>query len=248
MLKCHYESTVSRAYLLQRSCPEIRVFGGIVLNQYVGGINPVAVETALRMGAKEVWMPTVDAHNHALAHGGQGKYDLQAVEPTEVPRQPIRILQDDQLIPEVITVLDLIVKHKAILGTSHIGRDELGLLVPTARERGVNKILITHPFFKVPRLDLSFLEEMVSLGAIAEFGYCTVSPMWAYASFTEVAQAIKALGAEHCILVSDGGQPHNPMPCECLRIFAQSLHEKGITRGELDLMLISNPRRLLGLD
>ena len=65
LLKCHHENTVSRAYLVQRVIPGIRVFGGIVLNYYVGGINPAAVEASLRLGGKEVWMPTVDAGYHA---------------------------------------------------------------------------------------------------------------------------------------------------------------------------------------
>ena len=77
MLKCHHESTVSRAYLVQRVVPGIRVYGGIVLNFYVGGLNPAAVEASLRLGGKEVWMPTVDAGYHAEVHGGTGGYDSQ---------------------------------------------------------------------------------------------------------------------------------------------------------------------------
>ena len=77
MLKCHHESTVSRAYLIQRVVPGIRVFGGVVLNSYVGGINPAAVEAALRLGGKEVWMPTIDVGYHAEVHGGTGGYDAQ---------------------------------------------------------------------------------------------------------------------------------------------------------------------------
>ena len=65
VLKCHHENTVSRAYLVQRVMPGIRVYGGVVLNYYVGGINAAAVEAALRLGGKEVWMPTVDAGYHA---------------------------------------------------------------------------------------------------------------------------------------------------------------------------------------
>src|SRR5215218_2225197 len=53
VLKCHHESTVSRAYLVQRVVPGIRVFGGVVLNSYVGGINPAAVEAALRLGGMD---------------------------------------------------------------------------------------------------------------------------------------------------------------------------------------------------
>src|SRR6202050_4502863 len=50
LLKCHHENTVSRAYLVQRVIPGIRVFGGIVLNYYVGGIHPLAEGGSLKPG------------------------------------------------------------------------------------------------------------------------------------------------------------------------------------------------------
>ena len=56
MLKSHHESTVSRAYLLKDEFPDIKIFGGVVLNNFVGGVNPAAAEVALRLGAKEVWI------------------------------------------------------------------------------------------------------------------------------------------------------------------------------------------------
>src|ERR1700746_2634409 len=77
VLKCHHENTVSRAYLVQRVLPGTRGLGGVVLNYYVGGINAAAVEAALRLGGKEVWMPTVDAGYHAQVHGGTGGYRSQ---------------------------------------------------------------------------------------------------------------------------------------------------------------------------
>ncbi|MFN8234197.1 MAG: DUF6282 family protein, partial [Actinomycetota bacterium] len=76
MVKCHSEPTVSRAYLTQKMVPDVQVFGGIVLNRSVGGINPAAVEAALRLGGREVWMPTVDAAFHVEMHGGSA-YDVQ---------------------------------------------------------------------------------------------------------------------------------------------------------------------------
>jgi hypothetical protein len=38
-----------------------KIFGGIILNHAVGGINPVAAFAAIRFGAKEIKMPTVHA-------------------------------------------------------------------------------------------------------------------------------------------------------------------------------------------
>lgn len=71
--------------------------------------------------------------------------------------------------------------------------------------------------------------------------------MWHYATFEQVAHSIKTLGAEKCVLISDAGQPHNPIAPEALRIFSQSLHEHGISEEELMLMMVDNPKRLLGI-
>ena len=61
MLKAHQGSTVERAHLVQQMVDQIRVFGGVVLNYPMGGINPNAVDVYVRLGAKEIWMPTLSA-------------------------------------------------------------------------------------------------------------------------------------------------------------------------------------------
>src|SRR5262245_19189868 len=116
MLKCHHEPTVSRAYLLQSEFPEIQIFGGIVMNQFVGGINPAAAEVALALGAREVWMPTIDANHHVEVHGGRAKYDVQTGGDEFSWGDPISVLgADGKLTRETQVVLELIAKHDAIL-------------------------------------------------------------------------------------------------------------------------------------
>ena len=246
MLKCHHESTVSRAYLIQRVVPGIHVFGGVVLNSYVGGINPAAVEAALRLGGKEVWMPTIDAGYHAEKHGGTGGYDAQQ---GGRGGEGIWVLdREDKLKPEVVEVLELVAQHDAILGTCHLSPREIVALVRAAQDLGIQKVVVTHPFFKVPSLDLSTLEEIVRLGGMPEFGYCTISPAWQRASADKVVQAIKLVGASRCMLVSDTGQRHNPLPSEALRIFAQTLFERGIAEEDIHTMIRHNPNDLLDVD
>jgi hypothetical protein len=246
MLKCHHESTVSRAYLVERMVPGIRVFGGIVLNSYVGYINPAAVEAALRLGGREVWMPTVDAGYHAQVHGGAGGYDAQ-----QGGRGGEGVWVTDhegRLKPEVEEVCKLVAEHNAILSTAHLSPKEIVALVRRGRELGVEKLVVTHPFFKVPNLDIPTLEEIVRLGGMPEFGYCTVSPAWQYASPNKVAEAIGRVGASRCLLVSDTGQRHNPLPSEALRIFAQTVYEKGVCAEDIEKMIARNPDDLLEVD
>src|SRR6266581_7820903 len=49
VLKNHYESTASLAYVVRQVVPGIEIFGGIDLNLTVGGINPAAVERMTMM-------------------------------------------------------------------------------------------------------------------------------------------------------------------------------------------------------
>ena len=247
VLKCHHENTVSRAYLVQRVIPGIRVFGGVVLNYYVGGINPAAVEASLKLGGKEVWMPTVDAGYHAEVHGGTGGYDSQQGGRSQA--EGIWIAdKEGKLRPEVKEVLELVAQYGAILATSHLAPREIVALVREARSVGVEKIVITHPYFRVPNLDLDTLEEVARMGAMPEFGYCTVSPAWQYAAPEKIVQSVERIGASRCLLVSDTGQRHNPLPSEALRIFAQTIFEKGVPAEEVTRMITHNPMQLLDVD
>ena len=40
VLKCHHGYTSDRAYFVRKAVPGIGVYGGVVLNNAVGGINP----------------------------------------------------------------------------------------------------------------------------------------------------------------------------------------------------------------
>ncbi|HCU92707.1 MAG TPA: hypothetical protein DHU96_08165 [Actinobacteria bacterium] len=247
VLKCHHENTVSRAYLVQRVIPGIRVYGGIVLNYYVGGLNPAAVEASLRLGGKEVWMPTVDAGYHAEVHGGTGGYDSQQGGRSQA--EGIWVAdQEGRLQPGVKEILELVAQHGAILGTCHLAPREIVALVREARSVGVEKIVVTHPYFRVPDIDLGTLEEVARMGAMPEFGYCTVSPAWQYAAVDKIVQSVERIGASRCLLVSDTGQRHNPLPSEALRIFAQTVFEKGIPLDQVTRMITQNPLDLLGVD
>src|SRR5215210_3390143 len=67
VLKNHVATTADRAALAMKAVPGIEIWGGIVLNKAVGGINPAAVEWMHRMyggRGKIVWLPTFDADKH----------------------------------------------------------------------------------------------------------------------------------------------------------------------------------------
>ena len=67
VIKGHHCSTVARAALCNDysrtafDSNSFVMYGGLVLNYEAGGLNTNAVQTALEMGAKVIWLPTVDA-------------------------------------------------------------------------------------------------------------------------------------------------------------------------------------------
>lgn len=75
VLKSHNVPTADRAYLVNRVAaekyPDVKftAFGGLCLNRPVGGLNPDAVETSLKLGAKVIWLPTNTAENHYRKNG-----------------------------------------------------------------------------------------------------------------------------------------------------------------------------------
>src|ERR1700691_361231 len=66
VLKNHWESTASLAYLVRKEVPGIEIFGGIDLNRSVGGVNPAAIERMVLVKGgwgRVVWLPTFDSEN-----------------------------------------------------------------------------------------------------------------------------------------------------------------------------------------
>jgi len=64
----------------------------------------------------------------------------------------------------------------------------------------------------------------------------------------DVVAAVQRVGATRCLLVSDTGQRHNPLPSEALRVFAQTVFERGLSEAEVVTMTARNPSDLLELE
>lgn len=245
MLKAHHGGTQETAAVLTRVSQTLRVAGGIVLNRYVGGINPAVVEGALRTGAKCVWFPTIDAEGHVRAFGSTGAYPVQRGGNESGSGIPV-IEDGGRCLPEVREVLKLVAEHDAIVATGHLDAAEIDVLLREASDIGIAKFLITHATFATPNLGEDAVGAFVERGATVELTYLDISPMWRMSTVERSAKLFQRAGARNVVLASDAGQPHNPAPPEALRVFAQCLHEQGIPAEDLRRSLTENPRRLLG--
>ena len=232
LIKSHWTLTADRATIAERVVGGIRVFGGLALNSTVGWINPRAVEVALRMGAKEIWMPTLDL-------AGPGGFRV---------RRPLIAVPDGAPRPEVTQILDLVREADAILGTGHLSVPEIVQLVRTARDRGLRKILVTHPEASFIGMPVSVQKAIRAEGVYFERCFNGLGPQDpAGVTLGELARRIRDVGVESTVLSSDYGQADHPSPSEGLRRFLIALQAQGFSRAELERMAGENPAHLLGL-
>lgn len=243
VLKSHSYPTAPLAYVVASLVPGFAVFGSLCMEHETGGINPHAVETSARLGAKVLWMPTFSAANSmavvarflGLPTRGEGLSVLDA---------------RGELLPAVGQVLEVVKEHQMVLASGHLAPKEVLPLMAEAQRVGVSRLVITHALERGAMEQILSLEELKALagkGAFIEFCVWALMPTGGGMRAREIVNAIRELGAEHCIISSDFGQAHHPYPAEGMRMFIATLLRAGMSRGEVELMAKVNPAWLLGL-
>lgn len=248
VLKSHDYPTAAVAALAQEAVDGCRLFGSICCDEQVGGINPAAVEAALRIGAKIVWMPTHSSP--VLDPGSVTMANASSVTHAHAQGETgaVRVIDEKgRLLAETMEVLALIEEHGAIAATGHTSRDEHFALVGEFASRG--SVIVTHARQASCQPDLS-VEDCVALadlGAVIEFSAITCLGVYACRPVRDVVDAIDAVGVDRCVVSTDFGQQKNPHPAEGLQQMADALVSAGVTEKQVRRMMCDTPSRLLGV-
>jgi microsomal dipeptidase-like Zn-dependent dipeptidase len=233
VFKNHFTMTADRAWLAMQEVSGVEIFGGVALNHAVGGLNAEAVRQLVAFSGgrgKVVWLPTFDAEFWMTRAGDPGEF--------------VSVMRDGRPDPALGEIFDLIAQHELVLAMGHSSPEEVLVLIPEARRRGVRQILVTHGLGQQPSTEQ--LASMVEQDAIIELVWLAVGN----GEFTlgDYAAAIREHGADHFLLSSDLGQEMSPLHTDGLVAFMEGLRAEGISDEEIDLMIRRNPARLLGLD
>ena len=245
LIKSHFESTASRARLVADETG-FPVYGGLALNHTVGGLNPDAVEYALKMGAKMIWLPTIHAA-HFLENRDQVKM-LSRVLGENV--KGISLLDSDgRLEAEIHPILELIAQHDAVLATGHVSVKEASVTVRAAAAMGIQRIVVTHPLSTFVGYSVEDMKGILDIGAAyLEIVYNDTTRVVEHPVLPRaLAEAIRVVGPQNCIMATDSGQWRNPVPVQQMGIFIQDMLLQGFSEQELRLMITVNPAHLLGL-
>jgi hypothetical protein len=250
MLKGHATCTAARAALMQKAVPGLEVYGGLVLNTYVGGLNPISVEATLRQNGRLIWFPTLYSAHH-LKRYGSPKYGHMAPS-TQEPKDPpvgIRVLDSEgRLVSAAREIVSLVAKEGASIASGHLDKAETVALVKECRAQGVPIVLQHINMLELYDWTRAEIVELADMGAWAELCGVFTKPKRNVQTPADCLDMIGWAGPERTILSSDLGQLHQQRPAEGLAELAQQLVDLGLARTDLDLMLKRNPARFLRLD
>ncbi|MEM2082724.1 MAG: DUF6282 family protein [Candidatus Bathyarchaeia archaeon] len=257
VLKSHFQSTSDWAYLARKH-GGAKFFGAVVLNRHVGGLNPYAVRAALgpRIGdeplLKVVWMPTIHSKSHLAIRAKRGDgYDVPTEWGGAAPGcgrraseiEPVEVMAEGAK-PALEEILNLIKEFDLVLATGHLHWEEAELLFERAKERGLEKILMTHPLYEAVDMPLERIVAISKRGGYIEQSYAL--NLIDGIPIRKMAECIEAVGPDRTILTSDLGQATSPSPPAGLLKFFRALQKEGIDPRDIRTMACENPRALLG--
>ncbi|RHV97751.1 amidohydrolase [Clostridium sp. OF09-10] len=221
VVKCHFADTTGRAAILSALYPDLKIYGGLVLNRQAGG--------------KYVWFPTMDSLAYRKFHFRN--------DPSADLSPYLSVLgEDGKLLPAVYDVLDIAAKYDLVVGTGHIGGQEGVPVVLEAAKRGVKRLVLTHAENPATSFSVEDQKLCVKAGAMVEHSFFTVYHN--RVSWELVIEQIRAVGTDNTYLVTDFGQLNSPGSADGLRMFAEGLLERGFSEEEIDKLIRRNPERL----
>jgi hypothetical protein len=250
--KSHHHSMQTDILALRQSAglaeTGVAVFGGVALNRTVGGLNPYAVELALRMGGRVVWFPTISspAHIEFHQHGHDSGFPTAGIPLRD--NEPISVVgADGKLVAEAQDILSVIVAESAILNCGHLPAAEIDVLVPAAVAAGVERIVISHPDFIVGAAP-ERVGQWCRQGAYVEHCLAMVASTRTPGSpVGRIAGFLRAAGVGHTVFSSDLGQKGNPLPITAYRRMVRSLLDAGTAPEDITSMVGGNAGQLLAL-
>lgn len=227
----------------------VDVFGGIILEPYVGGVDPRVVENALKMGygpgtgARFVSLPCHHTKFVAMSERRPADYVAACFDWPE----------NKPLSDTLKAIFERIAAAGAVFNTGHVTGNEAVRLVEAARRHGIERILCPASYFT-----LDEGKAAADAGAFLEFSFFVLSHATAIGqtmidgerhrfppvSLESAVEKIKAVGPDKCVLSSDSGSYVLPPPVEAFRELIVMVQSAGFSDQDMRQMIAANPAHL----
>jgi Family of unknown function (DUF6282) len=238
----HYCPTAERSRIAQDATGFL-LHGAVLLNDSVGGMNPSAVELALRDGAVWIGLPTLSAASFRTG----GWRNTKFAEQLGFGPGTITVADEDgKLHPETEAILSLVCDADVALNLGYVSNDEQLAVARAAAERGHRKMVVTNAGYSGDTLAAALAIpglyfEVTSYGIHPE----GLGAGRSEAGLTRNANVMREVGLERVVLASDGGMAGSPSPASILGWALDEYEARGFTLDELRLITHENPRKLV---
>lgn len=247
VFKCHHHNTQMDVLAQKELLKDIptEVIGAVALNSSVGGLNLSQVQMCLGLGGHIVYLPTVSSGRHIDNHAESHGFPTTTV---EVSTHRIEVVDSNgDVVEDLLPIFDLIAEKDAVLNGGHLHPDDMRACFTAARDRGVQRLVVSHPDFVIGA-DPEQCREFIDMGAVVEHELHMYDPSakmrW---PLEQLLEWITVLGAENTLLGSDLGQKGFPWPVDAYIRVAEGLLELGLPEEDLRAIVHDNPRRVLGI-
>lgn len=247
LFKCHHHNTQMDVLCQKPLLEDIptEVIGSVALNTSIGGFNLAQVQMCLGLGGKMVFLPTVSSGRHIDNHAESIGFPTTTVKVT-THRLEVKG-PDGKIVPELLPIFDLIAEHDAVLNGGHLHPDDMELCFKAAVDRGVKKLVISHPDFVIDA-DPAKCKKFIEMGAMVEHELHMYDPgakmRW---PLEQMKRWIDELGPENTLMGSDLGQKGFPWPVDGYMRVVEGLLELGMKPEDLRMIVHDNPRKLFNI-
>jgi hypothetical protein len=226
----------------------VDVFGGIILEPYVGGLSPRSVQTALAMGyggggARFVSLP---CHHTAFVARSENRSPAYVESCLSVP--------DSGALPDPLPeIIDLCIEADVVFNLGHLSGPEVVRVAEAAAAQGCRRMLAPAGYLTVDEA-----AAVAATGCLLEYSFFVFSHAtdigqtmidserhrFARADFQRALHVVEKLGPERIVLSSDSGALVLPPPVEAFREFIMMFESSGVAPDALRRMTAENPIRL----
>ena len=243
----HFADTSGRARLAADATGyDLRA--AVVLNDPVGGLNPHAVDAAIRLGTRWIGLPTLDAQRYR-ARLARVPVDVQRV--LSVGTGTLRVIDDaGALLPAVHEILDLVGRADAVLSLGYIAIDECLAVLRACDDHRVRRVVATNV-----RSVMGLSQAEIRSIAAFPFTFIEQTAWSLYPRMglppdltpAQVAETVRWVGVDRALISSDSGTAGGPSARELLSWACGLLAGAGLDDRELAVLVRDTPARVLGL-
>lgn len=250
--KDHYYSSGAMAAQIKKSLfPDspLQIFGTLAMNEPVGGLNPIALETYLTFGARVVWFPTISAKNHIDVMSKLSGFPAPAKGPKK-PLTPISFTDENgKLTPEMLEAFEVLARYPNVaIASGHGNVSEVDAMVDRCVEMDIaDRFFVDHPN-EIINAEVDDMIRWAKKGVKIEFVAAMSIPPIVAITAPELVEHIKAIGVENVLIVSDLGQKNKGNPIEAYGEFLMQLHSNGMVEDDIRYMTSQLPSKMIGLE